>query len=182
MATSAISEIDKPVILFGHSLGAWLAYEVARRLSSLGRPITHLFVAAATPPHMDVRSRSIDNDASILAYISEVGGIPEYAAQEPELQRLILPVIRADLKVAATYAHVSDQPLHIPASLLCGIDDRSVSRDMVCRWTDLIGDDVDIIDFKGDHFFVKRSRDAVIAYIVARVRADVSNSQKSHCL
>ncbi|HVE76616.1 MAG TPA: alpha/beta fold hydrolase, partial [Actinomycetota bacterium] len=96
---------DLPFGLFGHSLGALVAFELARRLESEGKPPVHLFVSGHRAPQIPTSDRKLHQvpDSLFLMELRRLQGTPEEVLQNPELMRLIAPVLRADFEMAETY-------------------------------------------------------------------------------
>ncbi|NUT97153.1 MAG: thioesterase, partial [Saccharothrix sp.] len=93
------------VVLFGHSLGAVLAYELAHRVAA--RPeltLRHLFVSGSPEPHTQrpQRATGLDDDA-FLQRVSQFAGFSHEALQDPEMRELILPTLRADVEMHENY-------------------------------------------------------------------------------
>src|SRR5205814_2325282 len=120
-----------PFGFFGHSVGAWVAYEAARRLRAAdGRAAVHLFVSgrgapggvsAGTP---GTRARS---DNELLAVLARFGGTPTAIMHRPELITALLPALRADLEVAEAYAVEPGNRVTCPITAFGGADDVSHS-------------------------------------------------------
>lgn len=170
-AAAQLARLDVPIALFGHSLGSWVAYEIAHRLVAAGRPPVHLFAAAARPPHILRETPRFDGDVGLLAYLSDLEGMPIDVVRDRELLELYLPIIRADLELARDYLHPSRAPLPVRTTVLCGSEDSSVPRDTAARWRDLVTEDVALLTMPGSHFFVRHSRDALIATLIRLLRA-----------
>src|SRR5204863_4860404 len=99
LATAIARDVPGPVALFGHSLGALLAFEVARRMTSAGRPPAHLVVsgrgAPDTAPALDVPA----TDDELLRLIDRAyGGVPDQVRASREILEWFLPILRADLE------------------------------------------------------------------------------------
>src|SRR6185295_10927378 len=105
---AAIDEVaDLPLALFGHSMGARIAFEVARRL---GSRVVHLFASGSQPPDAALRYGGSDNrptaqltDAELTRRIVTLGGTPEELLAEDDLMQRALPIVRADLVMIEGY-------------------------------------------------------------------------------
>lgn len=152
--------LDRPYAFFGHSMGGLVSYELARRLEhSLGKGPAHLFVSARRAPHLPLRRRTI-HDMSTPALIQEIrrmGGTPPAVLREPELLKLILPIVRADFTVLETHEHVPSQPLSCPISAFGGAGDSGVSREEILGWGEYTSADFDSRFVPGGHFFIQTS-------------------------
>ena len=106
---------DAPLALFGHSLGAALAYETALRLESAGAPLRHLFVSAHPAPHRQ-RGGALHrgDEAALLEDVRRQGGASELL-EDADLRALFLPILRADYQAIETYRRA--QPIALACAL-----------------------------------------------------------------
>lgn len=159
--------LDPPYALFGHSLGAMVAFETARRLAAAGRPPVHLFVSGAHAPHM-TRGRSsyrLLPDGEFREAVHHLGGTPPELAENDEMVELMLPTLRADFTAAETYLHLPDRPLPCPVTAFVGTEDPLASAADLDAWAAHAGAGFRRHDLPGDHFFVTTSRPALLATI-----------------
>lgn len=126
-----------PYLLYGHSLGALLAFETARWLSAKGLPPALLVVSGRNGPAVPSARTEMHQlpDAQFLQAIVRLDGSMPALRSEPELARLFLPVLRADLKLAETYEYHDGQLLSCPILSIQGEHDPMVSRPGVATWT-----------------------------------------------
>src|SRR6185436_20768362 len=90
-----------PIALFGHSMGAIVAFELAARL---GRQVRHLFVSGSSAPHLHlVKERSSLSDAELVRELAEMGGTPREILEDAEMMELLLPMLRADFALVESY-------------------------------------------------------------------------------
>ena len=159
--------LDPPFALFGHSLGAMLAFETARRLSAAGRAPIHLMVSAARAPHQPMHSVSYHRlpDTEFLPAVSKLGGTPDELTANAELAALMLPTLRADFMAAETYAQQPDLPLPCPITAFGGTDDPVVSSARLDAWADHAGAGFRKHELPGNHFFIATARSALLELI-----------------
>ncbi|MDI2127657.1 thioesterase II family protein [Yinghuangia seranimata] len=132
------AEVDRPVALFGQSLGSVVAFEVARALTALGVPPVHLVVAARSAPTSGHAPAVPDDDGELVELVDRLyGGIPDVVRADPELLAYFLPVLRADLRLAASYRFVPGPPLDCPITAFAGDRDPTVRREGLRGWADL---------------------------------------------
>ncbi|PXX71231.1 medium-chain acyl-[acyl-carrier-protein] hydrolase [Nocardia tenerifensis] len=154
-----------PFALFGHSLGALVAYELARRLQAAGGPRpTHLIVSGRRAPQRPSRLPWIRlaDDEMLLEIVRMLGGTPDEVFADEQMRQSVLTLMRADLGVDQTYRYRPDPPLDVPITVLSGGDDTHVSMAELEPWTECGSAGVDIELVPGGHFFVMSHRDIVI--------------------
>jgi medium-chain acyl-[acyl-carrier-protein] hydrolase len=162
LAVAVARERGGRFALFGHSVGAIVAFELARRLRrepSVGEP-AHLFVAAAVAPRRvaSVTGGPPLGDDELVSWLARANGTPRAAFDEPELLQIVLPPLRADVEVYAGYRYVAEAPLTCPISVFRGRDDDLDVEGWEAETT--AGCSVSV--FPGDHFFVKSAGPQVL--------------------
>jgi medium-chain acyl-[acyl-carrier-protein] hydrolase len=165
--------LDKPFALFGHSLGALIAFELTRCLRQNAFPLPDaLFVSACGAPHLPDPHPPIHAlpDTEFLRALQELNGIPAEVAKLPELMELLLPTLHADFEVAESYQYISNAyELTCPIVAFGGNDDPRVSRERLEGWASLTDGCFKSQYFPGDHFFINTIRESVIASIVTEL-------------
>jgi len=152
----AIAANREPYALFGHSLGAQVAFLVARRIQREGLPSPErLFVSARRAPSLleDKRLWSSYSDAELTGTIRDLGGTPPEVLESPELLELFLPILRADISALENGNPESPGGLAIPITVLRGRDD-DVSAEGALAWSRETSAGCDQFVFPGGHFFV----------------------------
>lgn len=169
LARNMAGIIQGPFALFGHSMGAFVAYEVARQLWIERRlsPV-HLFVSGAFAPHIPDHHRlhQLPDDAFIKA-IRELNGMPEQVLASDELMQLVLPALRADFTVAETYTRAADLPLSCPITAFGGESDPIAVRHEIEPWRAHTSASFSLHMLPGDHFFLHSAQDQVLRVISA---------------
>lgn len=163
VAANAIGPyLDMPFALFGHSLGAIVAYEVAQALRRTGvaRP-KHLIVSAHRAPHIPLRREptwQLDGP-SFKSRLRELNGTPNEVFEEEELLALVLPSLRADFRLAETYTHPGHhEPLDCPIFLFGGRADTDVNEAELRAWRETTRGPFEIKTMEGDHFFINSQK------------------------
>lgn len=159
---------QEPFLLFGHSMGAQIAYETTRRLVAEGRPLPGaLMVSACRPPGSPVALRLHErSDEELLQGIIDLGGTPAELLQHRELLDLLLPVMRADLGLLARYMEaVRPVALPCPVVALGGADDRRSGPEWTSGWRSVAADAFRHRAFPGGHFYLHDRPAGVIAEI-----------------
>jgi surfactin synthase thioesterase subunit len=160
--------MDRPAALFGHSMGAVLAYEVARLLQERGSAPVHLFASGARPPddRGDGRRVSGLDDDGVVAEMVELGGTDAEALQDPELRELVLPYVRNDFALIEDYAHRPGTRLTVPVTALVGDSDAHVSPEQARGWARATGGRFELKVLPGGHFYLADQQSAVIAEVL----------------
>jgi len=141
--------------LFGHSMGAWLAYLTARRVRLRGLPQPfRLIVSGARPPRMGVR-RALHNlgHKALIAELESMGGFPQALLADAEALDYFLPILRADLEALASYRHRQEPVLNLPITVFRGARD-TLPREDALAWREESSHAVKFHEFDGNHFFV----------------------------
>jgi medium-chain acyl-[acyl-carrier-protein] hydrolase len=159
---------DAPFALFGHSMGALLAFEIARRLEQrYGAPPLHLFVSAFRAPHLPpaaVPDHTLP-DEQFRARLREFKGTPEEVLADEGLMELFVPILRADLAIAGTYRSTGGPPVTCPVTAFAGTEDREVGVSAVAQWSRHTTGGFALKAVPGDHFFLHSHRDLILGEI-----------------
>lgn len=159
--------LDRPAALFGHSMGAVLAYEVARLLQERGVAPVHLFASGARPPHDRGDDRVADkDDDAVVAEMVKLGGTDAEALQDPELRELVLPYVRNDFALIERYAHRPGVRLTVPVTAIVGDADPHVTADRARGWADVTDGRFALSVLPGGHFYLADRQPDVIAQIL----------------
>lgn len=158
-----------PYILFGHSLGAKIAYELAGQLGELGLRSPKYFIASGSgAPHLKNESEPIHNlpRNAFISELENLNGTPQEILLNSELLDFLIPLLRADFKVAYEYqARVCR--LSCPIMVLGGEDDSDVSLDQLQAWEELSDAKTTIEFIPGDHFFINNNEGVVVEKILS---------------
>ena len=166
--------LDRAYCLFGHSMGALVAFELARELGRRRRPDpAWLFVSGANAPHMprdEEPLHHLPDDALIRAVTERYQGIPQQVLDDRELLELVLPALRADLTAIETYQFLEGARLQCGISAFAGRADRSVKPAMLAPWRELTDGGFASTLFAGDHFYLHDQRDELIDALLPQLR------------
>jgi medium-chain acyl-[acyl-carrier-protein] hydrolase len=156
-----------PFAFFGHSMGAVLAFELARELRRRGAPgPVHLVASACPAPHLpDEDATHTLPDAELTERLRELGGMSPEVLAHRELMEMILPIFRADAAITETYAHTEEAPLDTPITAIGGLDDAKATRDDVAAWRQHTRAGFAVAMLPGGHFFLQTARATVLATV-----------------
>ncbi|MEK6278986.1 MAG: alpha/beta fold hydrolase [Acidobacteriota bacterium] len=156
-AAALSSHSERPYALFGHSIGAIVAFEVARGLRRRGLPLPlYLFVSGCRAPHLSfTRHRTHDLPrAALIAKLRRLKGTPSPILESPDMMQFFLPIIRADLQMIDTYNYSAEAPLDCPISAFGGFQDFEETPEMLAAWHEQTTSSFQLKMFAGDHFFL----------------------------
>lgn len=158
-----VSELSH-VALYGHSMGALVAFELARALSLEGRYPMHLFVSGRRAPHLPARKAPIHRlpEPEFAAALDTMGmgGTPH---RSPAFLRYALPLIKADLELSEEYEYRPRPRLRCPVTAFYGTEDPIVDATQLDAWRAVTTGPFTVQTFPGDHFFHQRHRRAIVA-------------------
>lgn len=161
---------QQPYALFGHSMGALLAFELAHELRCRERSAPRrLFVSGRRAPYLPPARRGLHllPDAELLDEVRGMDGTPQEVFAEPELVQLLLPALRADFALCDAYAYVPRPPLDCPITALGGSADPGVPPDTLDGWRAHTTAEYRQHVLPGGHFYLQDA-----ASTVARLIAD----------
>jgi surfactin synthase thioesterase subunit len=162
-----------PIALFGHSLGAALAYELARELLPKHPALVcHLFVSGSPGPwtRRTLRATGLE-DGEFLARVIEFAGVGHEAFNNPDLREILLPVLRADVAMHEDYAPTPHAVINIPITAVRGADDRLVSRSQLEEWRAATSARFAIAELPGGHMYLA-DRPSAVLELVGRALCD----------
>jgi surfactin synthase thioesterase subunit len=159
--------LDLPVALFGHCMGALVAFELARRLRRDGCEPIHLVVSALPAPRLVARAPVLHTRSTreFVAALTGLEGISHDLLENPEFLALLLPTMRADFEVCETYRYRNEPPLRCRISAYAGRHDPRCPSDLLGSWRAETSAKFTVRLFPGDHFFIDSARAAVLSAI-----------------
>lgn len=152
-----------PMIYFGHSMGAVMAFELALRMAPARRPAALVLSGRSAPNARNRPQRMHDLPrAELLSALQAFGGMPAQIIAETELLRTVEPVLRADFELIETWRESGDAIIEIPVLCWAGSADPAASVPDVGHWRRNAGGEFSLRVFDGDHFFIHRSEPTVL--------------------
>ncbi|WP_326686479.1 alpha/beta fold hydrolase [Streptomyces sp. NBC_01795] len=153
--------------LFGHSLGAAVAFEGARRLEAAGLPARGLTVAAQRPPHVPSGRRPLHDlpRAAFMTMLGLYGQVPVELFDDPAAVELAAAALRADFTLVETYAPAPEPLLGCPVTALAGLADTSIPPVSVRGWRELTSGPFTFRPLPGGHFFVNERTEEIVGLL-----------------
>ncbi|MFC4244876.1 thioesterase II family protein [Gryllotalpicola reticulitermitis] len=175
------SIVDRPYGLFGHSMGALVAYEVAALLAERTQVMPRIVALSAAEPRLQViAARSRWDGATpdeLRQHLRELGGTPEELLSSEEMMALIRPAVLNDLIATDEYATRESEPLPVTALVVAGASDPSVTELGLHEWDRFFAWRMQHARRPGGHFYFSTDKDAqalleIIVSLLNQSRAD----------
>jgi surfactin synthase thioesterase subunit/glycosyltransferase involved in cell wall biosynthesis len=162
--------LAQPFAFFGHSMGAAVAFELARLLRRRNQPLPKLLVASGARAPQFRRNYTpppAPGDEQFLAELQRLEGIPKELIEDAALMRAILPVLRADAGLYRRYVYTEDAPLDCAIRAYGGAGDANVRREHLEAWAEQTTASFAVRLFPGGHFYMPRSQPEFLAALAA---------------
>ena len=168
--------------LFGHSMGALLAYGIAHELHSRDRspPAALLVSGCAAPSRQDWRRYANKNSREdLIADLRKQNGTPEEIFEAPELLSMTLNLLQADYRICASFRHRKVQPLVMPVHVFGGRSD-GIHESRLEAWQSECATDFSLDWFEGGHFFLRQQEEAFLDVMVERLAGSTAGEAGSN--
>ena len=163
-----------PFAFTGHSMGAWIAYELACELRRRRRPMpVHLFLSARRPPDVPNPMPQLYHlpDGEFVQEIQRrFNAIPQQILDNPTFMKMFLPALRGDYALLETWHPEPEPPLDVPITAFAGTSDTIVTRAMVHEWRRHTTAEFQLRQMPGGHFFLRDSADLLTDAIAGSLR------------
>ncbi|MFC4053588.1 MULTISPECIES: thioesterase II family protein [Actinomadura] len=158
---------------FGHSMGAVVAFEVARRFAAERGTAPLWFFASGRRAPSRRRAGTVHtmDDAELIAELGRVGGTDARLLRDEELLASILPAVRNDYRAIERYAWTPGPPVDCPVTVLVGESDPQTTVDEAIAWQEHFTGTCDLRVFPGGHFYLEDASAEVIDTVVGTLGA-----------
>jgi len=173
------SKCDKSFVFFGHSLGALICFELTRHLKRrYGLQPLHMFVAGIHAPHILNRKSPIHDlpETDFLEMLQgRYSGIPEEILRNPDILQLVLPGLKASLKMYECYRYQGDEPLDCGITAFGGSQDKNTLREDLEAWRLQTKRSFTLHMFPGSHFFINSEQKQFLRTLSSELTEIVSH-------
>lgn len=153
---AALPEIAGPTAYFGHSMGATVAFEAARRMEAVGRGPERLFVSARVAPAVATRlGLTFEAEDEVMTYIRALGGAGAVLLENDELRELALPMLSADFRLMESYEYHPGTRLECPITVLAGSTDHTFGVADAAAWAQHTVAGITTAELPGGHFYTE---------------------------
>jgi surfactin synthase thioesterase subunit/glycosyltransferase involved in cell wall biosynthesis len=156
--------LARPFAFFGHSMGAAVAFELARLLRRRHQPLPKMLIASSARAPQYRRNHvppAAPSDEQFLAELRRLEGIPNEVLDDPAMMRALLPALRADTALYRNYVYTEDAPLACPVHAYGGAEDPNVLREHLEAWAQQTAGQFALRLFPGGHFYWNAGRAAL---------------------
>lgn len=180
LAINIRSMLDRPFAFYGHSNGALVAFELARRLPGMYfRAPEQLILGAKRSPTLGAEDPMHQlPDQQFIARLRDYQGTPEQVLESAELMDVFLPILRADFALSETHELTDPTPVQVPLYAIAGRQDPLATPAMMAAWESLTSKGFELKELEAGHFFLSSIPDALARTIGAILLESSSSSTR----
>lgn len=159
------SQIERPYVVLGHSMGSRIGLNTLCELDRAGYPLPlHFIASGSAPPHITKKRKKIHmlSDDELIKELQSYNATPDEVLNNKELMEIYLPLLRADFAVAEEELIPNLPPLNCNATVFGGINDSRVSEGDCFAWQEYFSPPIEVSIFEGGHFFIDSARNEVM--------------------
>jgi surfactin synthase thioesterase subunit len=151
--------VDGDYLLFGHSMGGWVAFDVVATLAAGGdRMPNALVVSACNAPYRGLTERdrfpsATDSDEQLLEWMTIGGLLPDYVREDASLTDMAVDLMRSDIAVRDTYHYRDGTVVSVPVQVLHGGDDPVIDPAVGAEWGAVCTAGRTVTELPGGHFY-----------------------------
>lgn len=163
--------------LFGHSLGALVAFEVAQRLARTGEAPRLLAVSGQAAPHLSRRRPRISHlpEKDFVAALLREFEVGPALRENPSLLSMVAPILQADFRLVESYTFTESPSLQCPIIAFGGESDAEASVEEVGAWRSQTTGSFGLRTFPGGHFYLVEKERALLRALRADLDAACSS-------
>lgn len=164
----------QPFILFGHSMGATIAFELARHLLKQEKTcgLQHLVVSARRPPDEASPRRPLHPlpEREFIEELRRLRGTPEAVLADAELMTLLMPLLRADFELIETHHRAAGSGLDVNCTVMGGWQDE-LAESSLRGWRRHLQAEPELLMLEGGHFYLQDQRERILDHLASIARA-----------
>jgi surfactin synthase thioesterase subunit len=165
--------LAEPHVLFGHSMGALLAYRLACHRRARGAPLPRALLLSSYPaPHLAAPMPAVDerDDDALIALLTGTGGLAPELRDWPGGVTELLAVARDDLRLCADHRDRGEDPLPCPVHVFGAEADALVGEQDLRAWDQHARSPVELRVLSGDHFYLRDDPEPLLGHVRALLR------------
>ncbi|GHF66348.1 pyochelin biosynthetic protein PchC [Amycolatopsis bartoniae] len=166
VGAALLPSLSRPFVIFGHSMGALVGYELVRQLTAATGPLPELLVVSSqfSPGELPDHGIRFRDDEGVLDEVERLSGEIEELRRSPELTAFVAGLVRADFAAIETYRSPR-VALPVPLAAFGGDDDPALAPDHLQAWKDVAGAGFSHHSFPGGHFYLRDHQRTVSAIV-----------------
>lgn len=168
LTNAMLDQLNKPFAIFGHSMGALLAFEIAKKLRTMKRqPPLLVFASGRRAPQIPDTDPPTYHlpEPGFIQELKRLNGTPQEVLDNDELMQLLMPTLRADFELCETYRYQEDLPLSCPITVIGGNEDDNTDDASLAAWQQLTTGQFRMTKLAGDHFFLHSAQPDLLQII-----------------